>query len=97
VSLLIAPAGQIIRQWDIHGKCDGITADTQTGLLVADVNEDAHSSVYPIAPSTKTILHYRYSSLPHNGGTDAISFWHGMTLISASAPGTVGKPAPQPN
>jgi hypothetical protein len=90
------PAGQVIHQWDIHGKCDGITADRQRNLLVADVNEDAHSSVYTISPSTSTVLHYQYSvPLPSKGGTDAISFWHGMTLISASAPGTTGKAAPR--
>ncbi len=41
--------------------------------------------------------HYRYSEpLPHNGGTDAISIYHGQILISASAPGTTGAAAPQP-
>jgi hypothetical protein len=34
--------------------------------------------------------------LPHFGGTDAISIYHNMVLVSASAPGTTGKPAPQP-
>jgi len=38
------------------------------------------------------------SPLPQYGGTDAISIYHGLVLISASAPGTVfgSKPAPQP-
>ena len=31
------------------------------------------------------------------GGTDAISIYHGQVLISASAPGTTGKAAPQPS
>jgi hypothetical protein len=95
-------AGRVIRQWDIHGKCDGITADTGTHLLIATVNEDAHSSIYTItpgAPADAQVQHYRYSSqpLPHNGGTDAISIYHGLVLISASAPGTAGRPAPQPD
>ena len=40
--------------------------------------------------------HYAYSKspLPHHGGTDAISIYRGMILISASAPGTVGAAAP---
>jgi hypothetical protein len=56
------------------------------------VNEDAKSSLYTIAPSTRAITHYSYSEpLPHRGGTDAISVYHGKILISASAPGTSGK------
>ena len=44
------------------------------------------------------VRHYRYNKpLPHYGGTDAISVYHGHVLISASAPGTTGKAAPQPS
>ena len=43
-------SGHVVRQWDLHGKCDGITADTGKHLLIATVNEDAHSSVYTITP-----------------------------------------------
>ncbi|MGD0699595.1 MAG: hypothetical protein ABSA02_06915 [Trebonia sp.] len=94
--------GHVVRQWDLHGKCDGITADTAKHLLIATIDEDAHSSVYTItpgAPSGHQVLHYRWnhSPLPHNGGTDAISVWDNKILVSASAPGTVGKPAPQPS
>jgi hypothetical protein len=95
--------GHVVRQWDLHGKCDGITADAQHGLLIASVNEDLNSSIYTIRPgATKgaRIRHYHYnaSPLPHNGGTDAISVYHGLILISASAPGTAtgSRPAPQP-
>ena len=92
--------GHVVRQWDLHGKCDGITADTGKHLLIATVNEDANSSVYTItpgAPPAHQVVHYRYNiPLPHNGGTDAISIWDGKVLISASAPGTVGPAAPQP-
>ena len=93
-------AGQVIRQWNIKGKCDGLTADTGRHLLIATVNEDANSSVYTITPGARVgaqIQHYRYNKpLPHKGGTDAISIYHGRVLISASAPGTTGKAAPQP-
>ncbi len=94
-------AGRVIRQWELHGKCDGITADTARGILIATVDEDANSSIYTIGPSAPRghqVLHYRYndSPLPHKGGTDAISIYHGLVLVSASAPGTVGDPAPQP-
>jgi hypothetical protein len=89
--------GAVVNQWDILGKCDGLTANTSAGLLVATVNEDAHSSLYTIDPFTSQIVHYfYYKPLPHNGGTDAISFDNGLMLISASAPGTVGAAAPQP-
>ena len=41
--------------------------------------------------------HYHYNkALPHFGGTDAISIYHGHVLVSASAPGTTGAAAPQP-
>jgi hypothetical protein len=94
-------AGRVIRQWDIKGKCDGVTADTGRHLLIATVNEDANSSIYTItpgAPAGTQIQHYQYSKpLPHKGGTDAISVYHGRVLLSASAPGTTGKAAPQPS
>ncbi len=89
--------GNPVAEWNIVGKCDGVTADPELGRLIATVNEDANSSVYLINPQGGAI-HYQYSEpLPHNGGTDAISIYHGMVLISASAPGTTGtEPAPQP-
>jgi hypothetical protein len=90
-------SGQPVAQWDVVGKCDGLTADPQLDRVIASVNEDANSSVYLIDPSGGE-THYQYSeALAHHGGTDAISIYHGMVLISASAPGTTGtEPAPQP-
>jgi hypothetical protein len=94
-------AGHVIRQWDLTGHCDGLTADPARHLVFATVNEDADSSISTIrpgAPAGHQLRHYRYnhSPLPHNGGTDATSIYHGLVLISASAPGTTGAPAPQP-
>ncbi|TVY99948.1 hypothetical protein EAS64_40665 [Trebonia kvetii] len=90
-------AGREVAQWDLHGKCDGLTADPHLGQVLATVNEDAHSSLYAIAPRAGRVLHYAYSKpLPHNGGTDAISIYRGSILISASAPGTTGAAAPNP-
>ena len=90
--------GRAVAQWDVVGKCDGLTADPLTGQVIATVNEDANSSVYLIDPASGRVVHYRYNKpLPHKGGTDAIEIYRGMVLISASAPGTTGKPAPQPN
>lgn len=93
----LTPEGHAVRQWDITGKADGVTADPQTGFVVATVNEDANSSLYTIDPMSGTVTHYQYNEpLPHNGGTDAISVEDGQLLISASAPGTTGAAAPQP-
>ena len=90
-----APNGAVIHQWDIRGKCDGLTADPYNGQVIATVNEDANSSVYSIDPWSSQVTHYWYSKpLPHHGGTDAISFYNGQMLISASAPGTTGAAAP---
>jgi hypothetical protein len=89
--------GKVVRQWDIRGKCDGLTADPYNGQVIATVNEDANSSLYSIDPWSRQVTHYAYNKpLPHYGGTDAISFYKGMMLISASAPGTTGAAAPNP-
>jgi len=90
-------AGRDVRQWDVTGKVDGLTADPLTRQVIATANEDANSSLYTIAFCDGKVVHYAYSAspLPHNGGTDAISIFRGQILISASAPGTVGAPAPQ--
>lgn len=97
-------AGQAVNQWDAVGHVDGLTADPYNGQVVATSNEDANSSLYTIDPSSGALTHYDYNEnpLPHNGGTDAIEFYNGMMLISASAPGTPSAaeanpaPAPQP-
>ena len=91
-------AGRPVRQWDVRGKCDGLTADPAIGKVLATINEDAHSSLDAITVATGKVEDYRYSvPLPHKGGTDAISIYRGEILISASAPGTTGKAAPQPS
>jgi hypothetical protein len=93
--------GDPVAQWDVQGKADGVTADPETGMVIATVNEDANSSLYTIDPNAGKgrdgVTHYRYNKpLPHQGGTDAISIYRGQIFISASAPGTTGAPAPQP-
>jgi hypothetical protein len=94
-------SGDPLAQWDVTGKCDGLTADPQSHSVIATVNEDANSSLYVISPSATAgsqVAHYAYSApLPHDGGTDAISNYGGQLFISASAPGTTGAPAPQPS
>jgi hypothetical protein len=89
--------GAVVNQWDLRGKCDGLTANPSNGLVVATINEDANSSLDTIDPFTSQVVHYNYyRPLPHKGGTDAISFDNGLMLISASAPGTTGAAAPRP-
>jgi hypothetical protein len=92
--------GKVVGQWDIVGKADGVTADPALGGVFATVNEDAKSSLYFIritgSAAARTATKYTYSeTLPHGGGTDAISIADGQILLSASAPGTIGKAAPQ--
>jgi hypothetical protein len=83
--------GQEVRQWDVPGHADGVTADPLTGKVIVTVNEDANSSLFTISAATGHLTHYAYNKpLPHKGGTDAISIYHGRILISASAPGTTG-------
>lgn len=80
-----------VRQWDVPGHADGVTADPLTGRVIVTVNEDANSSLFTISARTGHLTHYAYNKpLPHKGGTDAISIYHGQILISASAPGTTG-------
>ena len=56
------PGGKVIRQWNLLGKCDGITADTQRGELIATVNEDANSSIYLIRPGAPKGAQVTHSS-----------------------------------
>jgi hypothetical protein len=91
------PTGSVVKQWDVKGKIDGMGADSAAGQVIATVNEDSKSSLYAI--SNGTVTHYTYSpsTLPHQGGTDAVAVDNGKMLISASAPGTSGKaPASAP-
>jgi hypothetical protein len=89
-----SPDGTVLAQADVTGKVDGMGGDATNNQAVVTVNEDGNSSLYTISGATAT--HYRYSAhLAHNGGTDAISFYQGQMLVSASAPGSTGKAAPQ--
>ncbi len=88
-------SGSPVAQWEVAGHVDGLTADTANGQVAVTANEDANPRLYMIAPGNPQPTAYHVPSLPHNGGFDAISFYHGVMLISASAPGTSGKAAPQ--
>ncbi|MDP9093574.1 MAG: hypothetical protein M3N95_11745 [Actinomycetota bacterium] len=89
-------AGAIEQTWQLTGKCDGLTADPAHHRVIGTVNEDGNSSLYTIpteghaAPS-----HYSYDAnpLPHGGGTDSITVYHGGVYVIASAPTAAGGPA----
>ena len=55
----------------------------------------ASISVDPSAPAAAQVQHYTYdpAPLPHGGGTDAVSFFDGRLLVSASAPNVPDGPA----
>jgi hypothetical protein len=90
-----ATSGSPVAQWDVAGHVDGLTADTAHGRIAVSANEDANAHLYMITPDNSQATTYRVPALPHHGGLDAISFYRGKMLISASAPGTSGKAAPQ--
>jgi hypothetical protein len=89
--------GQPLRQWQLKGKCDGLTADAAYGVVIATVNEDGNSSLYTITPSASTqqVGHYTYSPSPlaHGGGTDSISVDSGHILVAAANPSATTGPA----
>ena len=91
------PSGRVVKQWDLTGKVDGLTADPRSRTVAATVNEDGNSSLYVINPwpGSGQVTHYVYNlnPLPHGGGTDAVTFMDGLMLISASAPTDPAGPA----
>jgi len=91
-------SGDRVATWKVAGHADGMTADAATHQLIVTVNEDGNSSLFVIAPEAPVghqVKHYHYNlnPLPHGGGTDAVSVYHGVILISASAPTTANGPA----
>jgi hypothetical protein len=58
--------GQEVRQWDVPGHADGVTADPQANNVIVTVNEDANSSLFTIAGGSGHLTHYAYNEpLPH--------------------------------
>ena len=75
--------------WQLTGKCDGLTADPEHHRVVATVNEDGNSSLYTVPTmGNGAPTHYAYDAnpLPHGGGTDSITIYHGGIYVVASAP-----------
>ncbi|HEY5121621.1 MAG TPA: hypothetical protein VII84_08600, partial [Acidimicrobiales bacterium] len=94
----LTTSGQVLGQWDVAGRTDGVVADPQLRGLIATVNEDGNSSLFVIQPHAvpaSQITHYAYDAgLTHGGGTDSLALVDGQLLISASNPGTPTKPTP---
>ena len=92
--LQLTTDGAVVAHWDLAGKIDGLGVDPDVHAVVATVDEDGSSSVYTVAPRSAGagVTHYCYDHdpLPHGGGTDAVSYYQGRLVISASAP----NPAP---
>jgi hypothetical protein len=95
-------SGRVLHSWSLTGHVDGLRGDPSHGRILATVNEDAHSSLYVIRPGASAanqVRQYQYN-LPDSpqGGTDAVSIYHGQILITASNPvvptGSVGATAP---
>lgn len=81
--------GTIEHTWQLTGKCDGLTADPAHHRVLATINEDGNSSLYSLpATGGDAATHYTYDAnpLPHGGGTDSITIYHGRTYVAASAP-----------
>jgi hypothetical protein len=85
-------AGRVERTWQLTGKCDGLTAHPARHQILATVNEDGNSSLYTLPAGGGAAVHYSYdaSPLPHGGGTDSITIYHGRIFVAASAPASGG-------
>jgi len=91
-------SGHRVATWKVAGHADGMTANAATHQLIVTVNEDGNSSLFVISPEAPVghqVQHYHYNlnPLPHGGGTDAVSVYRGVILISASAPTVANGPA----
>lgn len=86
-------SGSPAAQWNVAGHLDGLTGDPAIGKLIVTTNEDGNAHLFLINPSSPQAVEYHLPKLPHGGGLDAISIWHGMILISASAPSATAGPA----
>lgn len=91
-------SGHLINTWQLTGRCDGMTADSQHDRIIATINEDGNSSlavIKPDAPTASQFVHYTYSPNPlvHGGGTDAPHIYRGQIFISASNPSDTSQPA----
>lgn len=94
-----SPEGTAVNQWNLTGRCDGLTADSAGQRLLATINEDANSSlavIRPHAAPADQVRQFSYSPDPatvSGGGTDAITVFRGRIYVSASNPSGPTVPA----
>ena len=84
-----AATGKLVRQIQVAGKVDGITADPKTNRLIATVNEDNNSAINIIFPVLGASATYTYSPSPSfmgGGGTDSIAIRNGVIYVVHSNP-----------
>jgi len=94
-----ASDGSVVDQWNLSGRCDGLTADPASHELLATINEDANSSldvIRPPATPAEQVRPMTYSPDPASlsgGGTDALTILDGTIYVSASNPSNGAAPA----
>jgi hypothetical protein len=95
-----ASDGTVLKQWNLTGRCDGLTGDPESDQLLATINEDANSSFAVIRPDAAPANQIRLLSYSPNpgsvsgeGGTDAITVLDGAIYVSASNPSLTTVPA----
>lgn len=80
--------GHIEHQVSIPGKIDGMGADAANNRVIVTVNEDGNSRLATVdLNGTMTSYTYSPATLPHHGGTDAVSVFNGKIYVSASCGG----------
>jgi hypothetical protein len=87
--------GALVRSIPVTGKIDGLTADSERGVLIATVNEDVHSAfdlIYPAVGAVATYSYYPGPAVAGNGGTDSIAVRNGHIYVSHSNPNDVSQP-----
>jgi hypothetical protein len=88
------PGGTVTWQGDVAGQVSGLAANPDTGEIVVTANSAGHAVIYTIDGGSVT--RYTFSkALPSNGGVAGATFYKGQLVVTASAPGSTGHPAPQ--
>jgi hypothetical protein len=79
--------GDVVTTYTVPGHNDGLRVNPHTHQVWALQNEDASPNLVIIDPKTQThSTPYTFSSTPHGGGYDDISFRGNDVFISASNP-----------
>lgn len=58
------PRGSVVRQWDLSGHVDGLTADPAHRRVIVTSNEDGNSSLFAISAEPRlsgVVTHYLYN------------------------------------